>query len=265
MPLSAITARSVSDQIFEQLLAGIIGGQFAAGEHLPSERELVTTFRVNRHGVREALKRLQQVGLIRIAQGGGTTVLDFKRHAGLDLLGLLSNYTQTGEVSMGTWLAVHEMRTVIAADAARLCALRGSAELKASILTMAGEMKGVGSGPRLFELELRFWDLVLEGAGNIAYRLAFNTLVRGISTPQTRELASQASQREVQHAEFRVPLAKLIADGDADAASRATTESMRGITELLAPFLPPTASPPPSPAKPRAPRPAKKAAKRRAR
>ena len=36
--------------------------------------------------MREALKRLQQSGLVRISQGGATRVRDWRRHGGLDLL-----------------------------------------------------------------------------------------------------------------------------------------------------------------------------------
>jgi DNA-binding FadR family transcriptional regulator len=238
MPLSAVTARSVSDQVFEQLLAGILGGQFRPGEQLPAERELVTTFRISRHGVRQALKRLEHIGLVRAGRGGGTEVLDFKRHAGLDLLALFSNYAMTGDMAMSTWLAVHEMRTALAADVARLCAIRGSPEIKSRLLSIAERMKSLEAGPELFPLELEFWDVALEGANNLAYRLAFNSLVRGVTGSQTRELASAASEREVCHAEYRIPLARAIAAGDAEAAAITTTNSMRGIAHLLAPFLP---------------------------
>ena len=53
---------------------------------MPSERTLAEELGVNRHAVREALKRLQQAGLIRIAQGGATRVLDWRQSGGLEVL-----------------------------------------------------------------------------------------------------------------------------------------------------------------------------------
>jgi DNA-binding transcriptional MocR family regulator len=70
MPLRALKNRSLSDRVFEQLGAEILLGRYAPGHSLPSERALSELFDVNRHVVREAQKRLQQVGLLSIAQGG---------------------------------------------------------------------------------------------------------------------------------------------------------------------------------------------------
>ncbi|HEX4447797.1 MAG TPA: GntR family transcriptional regulator, partial [Polyangiaceae bacterium] len=97
MPLHAIRARSLSEQVFEQLAAEIITGRYSPGDNLPAERALTDVFDVNRHVVREALKRLEQIGLVKVSQGGGTKVLDFKRHAGLDLLAIMSEHARGGE------------------------------------------------------------------------------------------------------------------------------------------------------------------------
>ncbi|UUY06381.1 winged helix-turn-helix domain-containing protein [Svornostia abyssi] len=41
----------------------------APGDPLPSERVLAEQFGINRHAVREAIKRLQQAGLVVVSQG----------------------------------------------------------------------------------------------------------------------------------------------------------------------------------------------------
>src|SRR4051812_27937090 len=76
---------SVSDHVFAQLRDAILAGDYRPDDSLPSERDLATGFAVNRHAVREALRRLQQLGLVKVAQGGATKVLDWREHAGLDL------------------------------------------------------------------------------------------------------------------------------------------------------------------------------------
>src|SRR5580700_2700641 len=100
MPLRALNSRSLGDQVFDQLAAEIMAERYPAGTNLPSERALTEVFRVNRQVVREALKRLEQLKLVRIAHGGATRVLDFKRHARLDLLALMAEHaTSNGEVA----------------------------------------------------------------------------------------------------------------------------------------------------------------------
>src|SRR4051794_41836369 len=75
-----------SSQIHARLRADILSGRYGPGDALPSERRLSEELDASRHGVREALKRLQQAGLVSISQGGATRVRDWRRHGGLELL-----------------------------------------------------------------------------------------------------------------------------------------------------------------------------------
>jgi DNA-binding FadR family transcriptional regulator len=233
MPFRVVRAQSLGDQVFEQIGREIITGRFAPGTQLPSERTLVSTFGVNRHVIREALKRIEQVGLVRVTHGGGTMVLDFKKSAGLDLMALMSENAHAGPDVMSYWLAVHEMRAAIGADAARLCALRASKELRTKISAVAARMAKIGDGPQLFELEMEFWELVIEGSGNIAYRLGFNTLLRAVQAPATVELARRWSIHEVKESGYRGPLARAIAEGDSETAEATTRESMNLVVTYL--------------------------------
>src|SRR3954451_11768659 len=89
MQLQPVARHSVSDAVFEQLQAQILGGHLAAGEALPSERALTELMGVNRQAVREALKRLDQAGLVEINHGGVTRARNYRESAGLDLLSTL--------------------------------------------------------------------------------------------------------------------------------------------------------------------------------
>ncbi|MES1193653.1 MAG: winged helix-turn-helix domain-containing protein, partial [Solirubrobacterales bacterium] len=75
-----------SAEIHRVLRTAILDGRYAPGAALPSERALSEELGASRHAVREALKRLQQAGLISISQGGSTRVRDWRRHGGLDLM-----------------------------------------------------------------------------------------------------------------------------------------------------------------------------------
>jgi DNA-binding FadR family transcriptional regulator len=233
MPLRAIQSQSLGDQVFEQLTREILTGHFAPGDQLPSERALVTTFRVNRHVVREALKRILQLGLVRSNHGGGTVVLDFKNTAGLDLMALMAEHSQADAETMSYWLAIHEMRAALGADAARLCALRGPEELKAKLVAIANRMVEIGDGPGLFDLEIEFWDLVIDGSGNIAYRLGYNTLIKGVLAKATIDVARTWSIHEIKEDGYRVVIAGAIADGNAKQAEARTRESMNKAVAFL--------------------------------
>ena len=229
MPLHAIRSRSLSEQVFEQVAAEIITGRYAPGSHLPAERALTVVFDVNRHVVREALKRLEQIGLVKISQGGGTKVLDFKRHAGLDLLAVMSEHARGGDDVAAIWLAVLEMRVAIAADLARLCALRARDDVKQDLVSLAQQMMSTPDDDELFRLDVRFWERLADGAGNIAYRLALNTMTRSVEVKGA--LAIQWSVYELKKGDFRLPIATAIASGDASRAESVTREAMRAAVE----------------------------------
>lgn len=69
-----ISPKSVSDEIVDQVLSAILRGKFAPGDRLPPERALSQAFGVGRQAVREALQKLQGMGLIRSAKPQGTFV-----------------------------------------------------------------------------------------------------------------------------------------------------------------------------------------------
>jgi DNA-binding GntR family transcriptional regulator len=74
-PRPAITGGPRYRQVAESLLNDIRSGHLAVGDNLPGELELVGAFGVSRHTVREALRRLEDLGLIGRRQGVGTVVL----------------------------------------------------------------------------------------------------------------------------------------------------------------------------------------------
>lgn len=61
-------------RIAEELEGSILGGRYAAHDRLPPERELAEEHGVNRHTARQALDRLQSMGLVYKVRGRGTFV-----------------------------------------------------------------------------------------------------------------------------------------------------------------------------------------------
>jgi DNA-binding FadR family transcriptional regulator len=217
---------SVSGRVYEHLRAEILAG----AETLPSERRLAEDLGASRHAVREALKRLQQSGLIRISHGGATRVRDWRRHGGLELLLELDELP----AGLGIERAVMEMRASVGADAARRCATRATAvqraELEARAEMLAAEAD-LGVRNTIYEA---FWDVIIDGADNLAYRLALNTLQAG---RQMRVDAPRVAAELSDPGAIRA-LAAAIARGDAERAlslARDLLERSAAETERSAP------------------------------
>ncbi len=223
---------SVSDHVFGRLRDAIVSGRYAPDETLPGERELAGAFAVNRHAVREALRRLQQLGLVRVSQGGATRVLDWRVHAGLDLALSLA---RSGDVLPVETLVrdMLEMRACVGIDAARLCAERADAAVVAALVRAAEEYGDLAPDLDLMnEANIAIWRLIVRGSGNTAYQLAFNSLVAG--TFAVGDVPPDARAAELLDVAGHRRLAASIASGQGAAAARHAREL------LTAPVTTPT-------------------------
>jgi DNA-binding FadR family transcriptional regulator len=180
MPPSAPSGRA-SERVHEHLRREILDGRLAPGDPVPSERALAEEHGVNRHAVREALKRLEQAGLVRISQGGATRVLDWRDSGGLEvLLDLVGG--SSAPVPLELARSVLEMRESIGVDAARRCATRAPGATRASIRALSETAAtAIGSDPAAVDQAYEaLWRMIVEGSQNIAYRLALNSLLAAV-------------------------------------------------------------------------------------
>jgi GntR family transcriptional repressor for pyruvate dehydrogenase complex len=206
-PVAVTGSTSVSGRVYEHLRAAIMAGEY---ESLPSERRLSEQLGASRHAVREALKRLQQSGLVRISQGGATRVRDWRRHGGLELL------LELDEVPAGLEIErpIMEMRASVGADAARRCAARAGAVVRAELEARAEMLAAEDDLDARNTIYEAFWDLVIDGADNLAYRLALNTLV----SQQAVRLDGARVAAEIEDPDAIRALAAAIAAGEPDEA-----------------------------------------------
>lgn len=240
MGLRKIAKKTLSDEVYDQLSGEIVEGRFGAGVNLPAERQLCETLGVNRGAIREALKRLAQAGLVSISQGGGTKVLDFRRNAGLDLLGRML-FHRDNTINFGVARSVMEMRAVLAPDIARLCAQRASAadiEAARELIERMHAAAEVDDLAELQDLSLRFWDVMVRGSGNIAYELSFNTLRE--TYDRLREVLVQVMAEETRDVQGHRAIAEAVARGDdataklkADELMNKGTRAVLGLVDAL--------------------------------
>ena len=160
MDIAPVARSAVSDSVFAHLVDEILSGRVAVDEALPSERELALAFAVNRHAVREALKRLQQARLVRISHGGKTRVQDWRQTAGLDVLSTLAATGAVPALQIARDIMV--MRRSVAADAARLRARNASDDELAAIAAAAAAYPAQRTDES-FAADLTFWTAIIDG------------------------------------------------------------------------------------------------------
>ena len=75
MVIVPIDKKSIGCQVYDQMLDNILNGVWPPGTKLPSENELGQMFGVSRVPIREALRKLNTMGITQTRQGEGSFVL----------------------------------------------------------------------------------------------------------------------------------------------------------------------------------------------
>ncbi len=225
MPLNPVERRSVTDDVFEQILAGVVAGELTAGASLPSERRLAEVLGVSRPVVREAMQRMAQAGLVEVRHGGATTVRDFTRHAGLDLLPRL--LVRGGELDLAVVRSILEARLAVGPEVAALAARRGTTDLVGGLGDAVRALAAAEDPVLMQRHALAFWDRVVDGADSVVFRLMFNSL-RAAYEPGLEALAA-VMEPEVSHVGGYRAVVAAIGARDPDAA-RASAGALLGPT-----------------------------------
>lgn len=202
---------SLPESIAEGLRTQILGGKYAPGDRLPSERDLAQRTGANRSSVREALKKLEQLGMITIGRGGARVVPI--ESSGLGVLRHLLQSESPGRDLLAQWLDVYEL---VMAGAARLAAERGTEEefararqlLRRLVSPSISAEEYIATGDELTEL-------IAVASRNVVLRMVRNALTAQAELRHSARIKLRASQklllpvvRDIEHAmEERDPVA----------------------------------------------------------
>ena len=115
-----LTRSRLHEEIVTVIQKQIMSGRIAAGNKLPTERELAENFQVNRATVREALRKLENLDLVEIRHGDGLYVKNYLESGNFDLLKAAFNMDGGRDVMMN----ILEARRYLVPQMAYLAAQR---------------------------------------------------------------------------------------------------------------------------------------------
>src|SRR5262249_24098425 len=137
----------------------------------PPERKLAERLGVNRASLREAIKKLEHMGLVKTRQGDGTRVLDWMQTAGLELVRHLVERR-----SPDILRDVLEFRTIYGREVARLAAARATPTELAKLEQIAEACRKDITADDLLRLDLEFYVGLAEASRNQVFKLLINTI-----------------------------------------------------------------------------------------
>ncbi|MGI8743925.1 MAG: FadR/GntR family transcriptional regulator [Bryobacteraceae bacterium] len=155
----------MSDSVANQIRQAIFSGELTPGHKLPPEREMAEQFATSRVALREALRALEQEGMIEIKRGfgGGAFVADFD-NALRAMTDALNTVVKLGQAKSGH---LTEVRGMLEPVMARLAAVRATAAdlggIEAVVLAQEEELRS-GALSRKYDME--FHRLVANASHN---------------------------------------------------------------------------------------------------
>ena len=213
----------VSDAVFRELLEAVLGGRYAPGERLPGQRALARDLGVTLSSLREALKRLEQMGLVEVRHGDAMRVRGWREHGGLDVLAHL--LFRAGTVDLAVLRDVLDARALMLREIAGLAAQRATEAQAAHLHALADEFAAAVGGPderrATALIDLDFFTAVARAADNVVFDLILNA-IRGIYVERLDLVPVTAEPAELAPAYARI--AGAVWAGDADAARAAAFE-----------------------------------------
>ncbi|APD11222.1 transcriptional regulator [Pandoraea vervacti] len=171
MSFDPIVQVSVSEQVAQRLLTMIRTGVLKPGEQLPPERDLASMLGVGRPAVREAIRGLALLGLLRIRQGEGTFV------GSLETRELLEPLEMVIELNAGTLEALFDARLVIEPGVAALAATHiGDADIARLRALVDDEQTLLGDPETFSAADMAFHETIIEACGNPFLQSIANSL-----------------------------------------------------------------------------------------
>lgn len=217
-----IVRESVAELVVRRILDMVRSGALRAGDPLPPERELALSLNVSRPSVREAMRGLAVLGVVRSRQGGGAFISDLDAEA---LLGPITFFLSLQDMNIRE---LYDARSLIESDVARRAAIAiGDDELdrlEAILADQAGKL----TDPIAFrESDHAFHEAIWVGCRN-AFLKRIGQSLNMLGLEFRKRASETAGILEQSFIDHRRLLAALRAR-DPEAAARAAERHMQNV------------------------------------
>jgi len=223
--LEAIPRNRVYTQVAEQLQAHIVN-ELKPGDMLPPERELVQRFGVSRSSIRDAIRRLEAVGLLEPRQGVGTVVRDVSADT------VVSPVTSVLLQKRKVINELLDVRMIIEPALASRAALHASPEQIAEMVEILNRQdEKVRRGELATEEDSNFHYAIALAADNSVMLKLTHVLMDSLR--ETRERSLQVGGRQGKSLAGHRRILAAIKQGDAAAAEAAMRRHLLEVEKLI--------------------------------
>lgn len=222
-----VNKKNLSDEVASQIISRIISGALIPGEKLPPEREVSEKMNVNRHTLREALRKLESLGLLSVRQGDGIYIKDFRDSGNLELLKHI--LYQKKDKTSAALKDILEIRRIISPEMAEKAALNRTEEDIAALQEILASKKSV------IEKDLAIHQAIARAGNNILYIFIlnfFNDIFKDFG-----QVYFTAEENKKATSKFHTDITKAVISGDAKSAKKIMSEVIIYAEKKILPYL----------------------------
>jgi GntR family transcriptional repressor for pyruvate dehydrogenase complex len=225
---TAEVVKKPADKIVDMIIELISSGQLKKGDKLPSERFFSEKFKVGRIFVRDAIRKLEFYGIVKIIPQSGTIITGNHDSAFMKVV------ANTLKVTRPDYRSLMETRYVLEIESARLAAMRAQPE-DIELLEQALELLGkkVTEGKAAIEEDLLFHVRIAEASKNDVLKYMLTYLSSHMMN-FSKEFNICRNNRNIKAYNEHVIIFEHIKNGDVEKAE----ESMKHHLSSLFDFIP---------------------------
>ncbi len=167
--LTPLIKTRLHEEIVEQLKGWIIRGDLEPDSRLPPERELADQLGVNRTTVREALHKLESLGLLEIRQGAGIFVKDYRDSTSFEFIKQL--LFMDGELNFDILKNLMDLRRLLVPEISYCAALNRSEEDLKDLKRVVFDCEDMP----MDEKDWRVHNIIARASGNLLFLIILNS------------------------------------------------------------------------------------------
>ncbi len=173
--IEPLKPQRISDEILNILVEEILTGKFSSGDKLPPERMLAEKFGVHRNSVREAIKKLEMLGLVEVKQGNGSLIKAIDKEGNILLLGYIFEHPEF--VTLKILKDLLRFRYLLETDAAEQAAtMRSEKELVLLNEILYQEERNFSNSPIFSQLDYELHQQIITASKNVVLQLVINSI-----------------------------------------------------------------------------------------
>ncbi|UEM02524.1 transcriptional regulator NanR [Skermanella rosea] len=231
--IDPIPRRKLYQEVLDRLLARISSGEYAVGDQLPSERQLMEMYKVGRPAIREAMQTLSHMGLVSITHGERARVTPITADRVIEQVGETAKHFIAGAPENLEHLK--EARVFFEVGMVRLAAERATEEdIGRLARRLEDHRDALTDLPNFLPCDMAFHREIATISGNPIYVAVSQAMFAWLAVYHVKLL--RAPGAELITIEEHERIFDAVADRDPDEAAAAMSDHLKRASQLYRQF-----------------------------